>query len=142
MSTRSYIGKEVGSNQYKAMYCGHDGYLDHVGRILLECYNTSERVDRLIALNEINALGERLPNESGEGGVTEPYQDARPAEVLTKEELEDLARNMFAADYIYLFTKEEKWMCFRYGSADSQWYDLEEILQDTLSLSGMNLKMN
>lgn len=142
MSTRSYIGKEVGPNQYKAMYCGHDGYLDHVGRILFECYNTPERVDRLIALNEINALGERLPDESGEGGVTDPYQDARHAEVLTKETLEELAADMFTADYIYLFTKEEKWICFRYCSANSQWHDLEELLQDTLSLNGMNLKMN
>lgn len=142
MSTRSFIGKEVGPNQYKSVYCGREGYLDHVGRILFESYNKPERVDRLIALNEIEMLWDRLPDESGEGEVTKCYQDARPAKVRTKEELEDLAGDMFAADYIYLFTKEEKWICFRYGSADGQWHDLEELLQGTFSINGLNLKMN
>lgn len=142
MATRSYIGKEIGTNQYQVIYCGHDGYLDHVGRILHECYTTPERVDRLIALNEINSLGERLPDERGEGDVTEKYQDARPSAVCTKEELESMAADMFVADYVYLFTKEEKWICYQGINKGGQWSDLEEMLQSISSSNGINMKMN
>ena len=47
MSTRSLIGlKRGGKVQY--VYCHFDGYFEHNGVILYECYNTEEKVKELI----------------------------------------------------------------------------------------------
>ena len=36
MSTRSYIAKQIGDNQFHTIYCHSDGYLTHNGAMLLD----------------------------------------------------------------------------------------------------------
>ena len=55
MSTRSNIVYDTG-NSVRAVYCHHDGYLDHNGRILFEHYNSEDEVEALIELGDFTSL--------------------------------------------------------------------------------------
>ena len=55
MSTRSNIVYDTG-NSVTAVYCHHDGYLDHNGRILFEHYNSEDKVEALIELGDFTSL--------------------------------------------------------------------------------------
>ena len=65
MSTRSYIAMKTGENTYRAVYCHYDGYLEYNGRMLLEHYNTQERVEKLLDLGCISSLREKLEPDAG-----------------------------------------------------------------------------
>lgn len=56
MATRSAIGIKHG-DVIKAVYCHWDGYIEHNGTILQECYSNSVDVNRLIATGDISTLG-------------------------------------------------------------------------------------
>lgn len=58
MSTNALIGIEEKDGSVKTIYCHFDGYLTWVGRILLESYNTEDRVRELLSLGDISSLGE------------------------------------------------------------------------------------
>ena len=58
MSTNALIGIEEKDGSVKTIYCHFDGYLTWVGRILLESYNTEDRVHELLSLGDISSLGE------------------------------------------------------------------------------------
>jgi len=61
MGTRSMIGIEVpGSKRVKSVYCHWDGYLSHNGYILENFYNSSPKVNNLIALGDISSLGSEI----------------------------------------------------------------------------------
>lgn len=61
MSTRARIGFQFTSwdNKEKivSVYNHSDGYPSYVGRILMEHYNTPEKITRLLRLGDISALG-------------------------------------------------------------------------------------
>ena len=65
MSTRSYITMKTGDDTYRGVYCHYDGYLEYNGRLLLEHYNTQERVEKLLSLGCISSLKEKLEPEAG-----------------------------------------------------------------------------
>jgi hypothetical protein len=56
MATRSTIVKKNEDGSYTGIYCHWDGYPSHNGKILLENYNSQEKVDSLIALGNISSL--------------------------------------------------------------------------------------
>jgi len=61
MSTRARIGY-LFNNHYNeqkviSVYCHSDGYPSYVGKILMEHYNTPEKVTRLLMLGDISMLG-------------------------------------------------------------------------------------
>lgn len=53
MGTRSYIGKDIGNGKYSVIFCQLESYLETTGRLLTEHYNTPEKVDALLALDEL-----------------------------------------------------------------------------------------
>lgn len=57
MSTRCLIGRKVGNNKVEHIYCHHDGYLDGVGETLKNYYTTEDKIDKLMALGNLSALG-------------------------------------------------------------------------------------
>lgn len=57
MSTRCLIGRKVGNNKVEYIYCHHDGYLDGVGETLKNYYTTRDKIDKLMALGDLSALG-------------------------------------------------------------------------------------
>lgn len=55
MGTRSSIAIKT-EDGIKAIYCHWDGYVDHNGKILKEFYNTTDKVNELIALGDLSSL--------------------------------------------------------------------------------------
>ena len=55
LSTRSFIAKQTGADEYLTVYCHSDGYLTYNGALLLDCYNTPEQVDELAAFTALLA---------------------------------------------------------------------------------------
>lgn len=60
MATRSNIAIENQDGSISAIYCHHDGYIDGVGKVLQENYNTREKMEQLIALGDISSLGKTI----------------------------------------------------------------------------------
>lgn len=58
MGTRSYIAKQIGDNQFLTIYCQLNGYPEHNGDLLVNHYNTPEKVDELLALGDLYYLRE------------------------------------------------------------------------------------
>lgn len=57
MSTRSAIIARIG-DQYKGIYCHHDGYLGRTGKYLLLYHDTLEKASALIALGDLSGIRE------------------------------------------------------------------------------------
>ena len=60
MSTRSYIAKQIGENQYKTIYCHSDGYLTHNGAMLFDHYSNADKLDELLNLGDISYLAPNI----------------------------------------------------------------------------------
>jgi len=60
MATRSNIAIANQDGTVSSIYCHHDGYIDGVGKVLQENYNTREKMEQLIALGDISSLGETI----------------------------------------------------------------------------------
>lgn len=122
MSTRSVIAKEIGEDVYKAICCHNDGYPEHHGNILLECYNTPEKVDALLALGNISTLGRRFYIEENcapaikrfyKNDTTKAYnrdfgETGNEAQTVSLQEMTD-GNAFWAVDYVYIFTQENEW---------------------------------
>ena len=65
MATRSCIGIKHG-DRIKAVYVHWDGYLDAVGKTLLDHYSDSVKLNQLISLGDLSSLGEEI-------GVKHPF---------------------------------------------------------------------
>lgn len=129
MSTRSYIAKQVGENEYRTIFCHFDGYPEHVGAILLDAYNTPDKLDQLLALGDIDVLGLHLspdPNmpfdqRGRQKDVTVAYardkgEEMVEAEIKTLEQLEEPEGWI---EFVYIFDKNGVWnyydICEQFG---------------------------
>ena len=135
MSTRSMIAKQI----------AEDGYLSHNGALLLDCYNTPEKVDALLALGELSHLGkdmEAAPHEiadlKGMEGVTVAYCRDR-GEAYRKPEsytLEELCSETPSV-YQYVFTLEHAWK-YHYGSKGTALSDVQKDLDAQYAYYGLD----
>ena len=76
MSTRSSIGIKNEKGEIRSVYCHNDGYPEHNGRVLVENYDTAEKVEELIALGDLSFIGERVkPNENEGHSFDSPVAD-------------------------------------------------------------------
>ena len=64
MGTRSYLGILESSDglnkKVRFIYCHYDGYPEGVGRTLVNHYYSPFKVEQLIALGDLSALGEEI----------------------------------------------------------------------------------
>lgn len=142
MSTRSNISLELPNGRYKTVYCHFDGYLEHNGAILLEHYNTREKVEKLLSYGNISALAPKVEPEKGMPHSFE-YSE-RQKDVCTfygrdrgdeKQEAKDLTlHDLKQADWIdffYIFTLNNEWKYYDYNfeRLKDVKEDLAEILQ-------------
>jgi hypothetical protein len=65
MGTRSNIGIKIAKSKILSIYCHWDGYPSHHGRILLENYNTKEKVEELLKEGDMSILGEKCTKPEG-----------------------------------------------------------------------------
>ena len=64
MSTRSTIGVVRCDGSKARISCHWDGYLEHNGIILYECYSDMDSLEKLLRLGNISVLGENLEAEN------------------------------------------------------------------------------
>lgn len=57
MSTRSRISIINSDGKVRSIYCHHDGYLDHVGKKLVDFYDTERAINALLDLGDLSSLG-------------------------------------------------------------------------------------
>jgi hypothetical protein len=138
MSTRSRIAVKLNDNEFKSVYCHHDGYLSWNGRILLNHYNTKEKALALIELGDLSSLHESIECPEGHSfikpveGYTVAYGRDRGetgCNAVTDCSVNELLKtgNDSDAEYIYLFdVKENKWYWWASNYHGKQWFELTE----------------
>jgi hypothetical protein len=122
MSTSASISVIHKNGTVSSIYCHFDGYLNHVGRVLFEDYDTLEKVEELMLKGDLSCLGHDIDS-------CEYYVDRG-------EELHLMiyanAGNFFSyfepQDYDYLFYGGS-WEVSIYGE---DWMPLEKALKTEL----------
>ena len=57
MSTRAHIVKKLDNGKYIGIYHHSDGYPEYLGELLLNYYDTEEKLDKLISLGDMSFAG-------------------------------------------------------------------------------------
>lgn len=120
MATRSRIGMVRESDgKIVSVYCHYDGYPNHVGKLLLEVYNTPEKITELLSYGDMSSLygkiGEKHDFEMEQRGpdkVCTFYHRDRGEDLVigehkTQKDFLESGKNC-CAEYVYLF-KNGKW---------------------------------
>lgn len=92
MSTQAGIGIQRSDGTVAAIYCHHDGYLEHVGRALAEHFNSRERAEALIALGNISGLS-RSGNLEFDREASDRYESDSGTEAYHRDQREDWESN-------------------------------------------------
>ena len=131
MATRSFIGKIRKDRSADVIYCHFDGCLEHVGQILYEHYNDSERIEALLCLGDISCLYPELEPEPGKPhsyehpqiNVTLAY--ARDGKAVWKPPVHYQNLQEFLADY------DDSWCewIYLYDEFDHQWYYAHQVIR-------------
>lgn len=126
MATRSTIGILEKDGTVSSIYCHWDGYLKNNGKILLENYNTEERVRELISLGSLSSLGKEIGTDL-EHSFENPVEDVCVAyhrdrgeelRIFQHHSKDSFLRN--GEDYNYLFDSDS----WKVGT-DSGFYTLQ-----------------
>ena len=149
MSTRSYIAKQIDTNKYLTIYCHSDGYLTYNGAMLIDYYNTEEKVDALLKLGNISFLEKKLYPDPGkehsfdydkrQEGVVVAYGRDRgdkdsEAFVAAMEDLDD-PNNW--TEYVYIFTLNNEQKYFKSGHSNEGLRDVKEDLKREYAKYGL-----
>jgi hypothetical protein len=135
MATRSTIAIENNDGTVSQVYCHWDGYLEGVGKTLLEHYNTREAVEKLLAGGSISSLGEYVSDDEKSFNKKHDDEDdytvyyTYRGEVIVIEEFESLSdyeENHQYEEFEYIFTQDNVWSVFFNGD----WHDLELELSE------------
>lgn len=110
MATRSKIAIKNQNGTVDAIYCHWDGYPEHNGTILQDCYDTEQSVRELLALGDLSSLGKTLQS-------TVAYHRDKGEQYSGVGQYMDTARLLASssecgAEYVYLF-ENDKWECTR-----------------------------
>ncbi len=138
MATRSMISLEIEKDVYKSIYCHSDGYLTHNGALLVDHYNSRDKIEELLKLGDISILAESMnpdPNlphsfnhDERQKGVVVAYGRDRgetgteAKDFTLKELLEDTW-----IDYFYIFTLDNKWKYYTYKNHEKARDVLDDI---------------
>lgn len=145
MGTRSYIAKQIGANSYRTIFSQLDGYPSYLGVLLVDHYNTEEMVDKLLDMGDIYVLKPKLePNADLPHDLMNHQKDvtltfARDLHEdgfdATSKTLEELDEN-WEIEYVYIFTRENKWKYFAVGELNEGLRDLEEAVSQIKANEG------
>ena len=114
MSTRSWVGKAERNGEYKFIYCHCDGYLEGVGKMLQDYYNTPEKVNALLAIGNVSSIRQTL-KETAEFSFGEEAFFSRE---------EDFPHS--GVEYIYVYTDEGIWKVYKVNI--DEWYYVPLLL--------------
>jgi hypothetical protein len=125
MSTNSRIGKLNEDGTVTSIYCHWDGYPSYVGKILVENYDNTTAVNKLIDLGNISELNETID-------TVVAYKRDR-----NETKCEPLVHSSaqwpgFSSVYHYLWIPAEGRWKFRLTADDPFWSDLKNALDRKL----------
>lgn len=138
MSTKSFIAKQIGEDEYLTIYCHNDGYLSYNGAMLIDHYNTEEKVDELLKLGDLSCLCKTLnpdPTKPHSSDLRERQKDVSVAYGRDVGEYGTDARIYTAEylnsklNYVYIFNKDNGWKYFKSGYLDEGLRNIEEDLK-------------
>ena len=102
MSTRSFICYEE-EGSLRGIYCHYDGYPKHVGKILVEHYNS------ITACEQIVDGGSHIRAFDHDGTISRFGEGDGEAESFLA--VQDALKNGY--DYVYLFSEQDNcWKCY------------------------------
>jgi hypothetical protein len=115
MATRSRRAIENQDGSVTSIYCHWDGHINSNGVILNDNYNTTDKVNELIALGDLLSLDVTIDRtvayarDNGEDLNQKPFSN-----------VEDLFEDGFSGgiEYIYCFTKNSIWLVGELGSVN------------------------
>jgi hypothetical protein len=132
MATRSNIGIVNDDGSVTGIYCHWDGYPENNGKLLLNHYTNSERINGLMSLGNLSYLAENLYSDNNSHSFRNPVDGVCVAygrdrgETGTNSrtfdnisEFEEFAGNSWS-DYQYLFNNG-KW---QYRNHNGTWNEL------------------
>jgi hypothetical protein len=136
MATRGTIAFENEDGSIDVVYSHWDNYLASNGALLVQNYNTPEKVKQLLALGDISSLGSYVAEPGVNPSFTRKsdlgdytvYYAYRGEEVRVNRwgSFDDYERNQQFEEYNYLFTKDNVWSVFIEHERD--WFDVEHEL--------------
>jgi hypothetical protein len=115
MATRSRIAIENQDGSVTSIYCHWDGHINSNGVILNDNYNTTDKVNELIALGSLSSLDITIDRtvayhrDNGEDLIQSKYNRV--------EALFDMGFSS-GVEYIYCFTKDGIWLVNELGSVN------------------------
>ena len=105
MATRSTIAIETKTGTVLQVYCHYDGYLDNNGKILLEHYNTREKVEELIRMGNLSSLKPTI--DECVFYKRDRKENGQYAEAF--ESVEDYFDTFQCEEFNYIFRADDKW---------------------------------
>ena len=137
MSTRGVIAIENPDKTCRSIYVHFDMYLDGAGICLTHHYTTPDRIEKLLALGNLSALGDKLSKDDPEPEAQtvciayhrdygESYKAPRVWE--TADKLLDQTSDIYWAEYVYLF-RDGEWY-FDTPYRPQGWRSVKQTLQE------------
>ena len=105
MSTKAAIGLVNSDDTITGIYCGHDGYVEGLGKILLTNYNDCNLIQELIAGGNIKHIRDSI--QSTEYYIRDYSEPNNKSQTLSR--LEDFERYYHKMAYYYLYS-DNMWM--------------------------------
>lgn len=142
MSTRGLISIQDADGKVRSIYCHFDMYLNGGGAMLVEHYNTAEKIEALLKLGSLSTLGARPSPESGEiHSYDDPAADIciayhrdrgeafrSPVVWADANDMLSRAADKYWADYVYLFRNGD-WL-FDTPYQPQGWRPVEKMLKE------------
>jgi hypothetical protein len=138
MATRSRIAIEDQTGKVRSIYCHYDGYPSNNGRILLEHFQTQEKVESLIELGSISSLNKNAEIPEGvthsfnnpAKGIVVAYHRDRDEDlvILDHDSVEDFVKSDIE-EYGYIFTAAGEWL---FANGHQGAYDREAVVLENV----------
>ena len=125
MSTRSFIAKQIGDNEYLTVYCHNGGYLSYNGTLLGDGAYLAKGLQR------DPDMPHGFDCDKRQKDVTVAYgrdrgDKAVAAKIKTMQELDD-PNNW--TEYVYIFTRDNEWKYFAAGHSKEGLRDVRADLK-------------
>lgn len=104
MSTNALIGITNDDGTIDMIYNHWDGYPEGVGKILIDCYNTKEKLRELINLGNISSLDEDIDHTTFyHRDRDEDFEENKPIHCQKVKEVLDMYSGI---EYVYLYIND------------------------------------
>jgi hypothetical protein len=117
MATRSSIAVQHEDGTISSVYCHWDGYLEHVGKMLVDHYASQELAETLVSGGAISQLQKRIAPVSAAHNFAHPEKDVTV--FYARDRGEELKVNKF--DNIEMYRLTNDWQEYDYIFRKGAW---------------------